>query len=616
MKRANRSFAIALGAALGTVAAAAGAEGLGLDALRGVPPLSPERAEALAELVASALRARLAPGAEGQPESACASGSEVDSEPRALLVSASDGRRAAFVGVGVARGFAAACVAALAELAGRWPPDAVPVGVKIDFVETVETVEGAARPFSALVGELADGLLGLAIAGEPPLILLPEEIVSRALVGRAGRLDRERLASYVAERRSEPAARALRASFESPEPLLSTFTTRGFFSFGNELVPLFRGHRPYLEVTPGDLANAIGAAGDYLLRELGADGRFTYVYRAARDEAGGGYNILRHAGTAYALLELFEAERRGTLLDGARRALDYLAAQTRACEIEGAAVRCVVERGEVKLGGNALAILALAKHAEVTGDRGRLPLARELGRFLLAAQAPDGRFRFHKLRWPEGTIDRGMVSQYYPGEAVLALLRLHALDADPVWLDAAERGARFLIEVRDGHLAQWQLPHDHWLLYALTELERRRPDPRRAGHALEVAGAIVSRQHRATWPPDHQGGFERPPRSNPTATRAEGLCAAWSLARESGRAEAAVTILEALRAAAAFQLRTRIGPEVALYLPAPERALGGFRSDLTDFDVRIDTVQHNLSSLLCLSRALAAGPVQGTTAER
>ena len=57
---------------------------------------------------------------------------------------------------------------------------------------------------------------------------------------------------------------------------------------------------------------------------------------------------------------------------------------------------------------------------------------------------------------------------------------------------------------------------------------------------------------------------------------------------------------------AAFQRRCQLTPENALYLPRPDRALGGFRRSLTHWEVRIDYVQHNLSALLGLRSILLA----------
>ncbi len=63
-------------------------------------------------------------------------------------------------------------------------------------------------------------------------------------------------------------------------------------------------------------------------------------------------------------------------------------------------------------------------------------------------------------------------------------------------------------------------------------------------------------------------------------------------------------ILEAARSGIDFQLQLQFRPESALYLPEPRRALGRFSRSLTDFEIRIDYVQHNLSSLLALREIL------------
>ena len=89
-----------------------------------------------------------------------------------------------------------------------------------------------------------------------------------------------------------------------------------------------------------------------------------------------------------------------------------------------------------------------------------------------------------------------------------------------------------------------------------------------------------------------------PPRSTPTATSAEGLCSAYLLARDFAGRDEAELIMESISPAIAFQLQTQFRPESVLYLKYPQRALWGFHRSLTDFEIRIDYVQHNISSLL------------------
>ncbi len=42
-----------------------------------------------------------------------------------------------------------------------------------------------------------------------------------------------------------------------------------------------------------------------------------------------------------------------------------------------------------------------------------------------------------------------------------------------------------------------------------------------------------------------------------------------------------------------------------MYLRDPRRALGGFHRSLTNYEIRIDYVQHNISAILGLMRIMA-----------
>jgi hypothetical protein len=125
-------------------------------------------------------------------------------------------------------------------------------------------------------------------------------------------------------------------------------------------------------------------------------------------------------------------------------------------------------------------------------------------------------------------------------------------------------------------------------------------------HARRIAQAIVQSQHRAPAYPDWLGGYLTPPTTTPTATSSEGLRAAYLLVHDFGDPQEAEVILEALRLGVAFQLQAQFRPESVLYFRNPRRPLGGFRRSLTDSEIRIDYVQHNLSSILGLYHIMSS----------
>lgn len=337
--------------------------------------------------------------------------------------------------------------------------------------------------------------------------------------------------------------------------------------------------------------------GDYLVRMTKPDGRYVYRYDPERDEELDGYNILRHAGTTYSLLELYEATGNEIYLRTADRALRYLIKHVVTCP-DREEYRCVQERNEIKLGGNGLGLLAFSKYVELTGDEEMLMEAQRLAGWIKATQNEEGEFPIHKMNLLGEASD--FTSGYYPGEAIFALTRLYELDQNEEWMDVAHKGALWLIEVRDGEKTINELEHDHWLLYGLNELYQHQEDERYVEHAEKIVEAISASQHRgligekANW----NGGFYDPPRSTPTATRSEGLIASYKLFTQAQRTDLAERAFSVLEDAIAFELSTQVTPVSRQRLSLSSRSLGGFYKGIGAYEIRIDYVQHNISALL------------------
>jgi hypothetical protein len=351
------------------------------------------------------------------------------------------------------------------------------------------------------------------------------------------------------------------------------------------------------------LLTAAKQAGHYLAEAVNSEGRFAYIYQPQRGRVPDKYNILRHAGSIYALLELYQITKDEPLLTAAKRAINFLQCHIHYVDSVRGRVACVVEGGYTKLGGNALAILAFTKYMEVTQDLTLLTPAQDLAAWIQNTQLPTGNFSIHKQEFLKKEV-MPFVSEYYPGEAIFALTRLHPFDREAAWLEVAEKSARYLITVRDQDVPEAELTHDHWFLYALNELYLLRPQPIYIEHALKIAAAIMQKQNNQPHYPDWLGSYYDSPRSTPAAVRSEGLCAAFQLARHCGYTEQAEEIRSSVYSSVCFQLQTQIQPESALYLKNPSRALGGFRRSLDNFELRIDYSQHNISALLALYKIM------------
>lgn len=512
-----------------------------------------------------------------------------DRKPRIIFLSLSDGLSTAKVIMATGYGFDSTMKSLFEkiDLNNTRPLTCL----KIDLVEEVIHQSNTSLQIPLMIERT---LMGIAFQPDSNIAFLPEELSSHRLIDSFGNFQSENISFYLSK------ASTVKTSFDRIRNASSTpiyvFNTLSFFCNADEMLPLFRGQRYSQNPNKASLLNTACAGASYLQRTLRKTGKFTYIYDPKSDEAPKKYNILRHAGTAYSMLEVYEKTQDKNLLAAAKNALDFLMKKS---EKFSDSSRCIVEKGFVKLGGSALAAIAISKYIDVTKDKTRLPELIELGEYIYQLQHETGEFIPHKQSFPEGE-DTGFVSGYYPGEALLGLLRIHRHDPDNKWIQTASNGAKWLIQVRDVNITDKELNHDHWLLYALNELYRHDPDPCFLAHAKRITNVILNAQHKQADFPDWIGGYYDPPRSTPTATRTEGLLSAYHLFVHTGDHELAEKSLEAIKLGIKFQLNTFNFPESVMYFPNPRKAQGGFKGSLTNPEIRIDYVQHNISSLLGL----------------
>ncbi len=338
--------------------------------------------------------------------------------------------------------------------------------------------------------------------------------------------------------------------------------------------------------------------GNYLVRHFNEDGTFDYLYNPDNDEVKDEYNMLRHAGTVYALLELYENTGNKKYLEVSKKALDYINKTLKECPSTFKDFKCLYEGRSVKLGGNALSVLAFSKYAIVTGDKKYIDNAKSLADWILSTQSEDGEFLMH-VQYSNGSIGKH-ISEYYPGESIYALMLLYKVTEDEKYLESAKNATSWIINVRDKNKTYKNINHDHWLLYGMKELYKYNQKDEYIEHAKKIVDGIVRLQHKenenidASW----IGGFYNPPRSTPTATRSEALVSAYDIFIMSGNKKYQNIAHETLRSAIVFELRTFIDGAKARKYKQPLKALGGFRSSLVGLSVRIDYVQHNISALL------------------
>lgn len=384
---------------------------------------------------------------------------------------------------------------------------------------------------------------------------------------------------------------------------LYKFKTKAYYYDNDTFAELYRGHQIFRDINKEDLWNAIELSkNNYFKNVVNKKGKFIYIYQPHNNVKEKKYNILRHAGTTYSMLETYELMPDKEVLNLADKALEFLINKQETVYVKKKPYNVVVERDYYKLGGNALAIVAMAKYTQITGDYKYLENMQSMAGWMKETQDKKGRFTAHKQCFSTGKIE-DFTSHYYPGETILALVRLYQVDKNEKWLDVAERAAKYLIQIRDKSATIDTIAHDHWLLYALNDLYRERKNKIYLKHSLFIAEAIMKTQIKeGEARAELVGGYTpksgNEPKSTPVACRSEGLSATYKLAKDNNYLEEAKRMKQAINDGIQFQMQMQLRPESAMYYYNKGLCLGAVHSGLVGFEIRNDYTQHNISSFI------------------
>lgn len=320
----------------------------------------------------------------------------------------------------------------------------------------------------------------------------------------------------------------------------------------------------------------------YLINQLDKDGKFIYGYFPARQRVLSSYNILRHFSTIYALLEASQFSQHSESYRKAKLAIQW-GIDASLVVIDNAAY--VNDHGELKLGAQAMLILAICKYQEVTHDQTFLPTLKQL-------------FKGVRSFWNSSTgfvhvLDVNLESKgkfrtiYYDGEIVFALTRMYELDPSIQIEATISEMLDYMVKLDYGQY------HDHWLAYAVNGALDLFPEAR-AYMALGAKNIFT-----------HLNYIQKRKHASPTLL--ELIDASQKMVykvKKSGNDDllAPYDVLKLSQLAdqrASYEIQTGAWyAEIAMYLYHPQKFIGGFYARDDSFRTRIDDCEHFLSGLV------------------
>ena len=349
---------------------------------------------------------------------------------------------------------------------------------------------------------------------------------------------------------------------------------------------LKNGVRKIDELSIEFLENILRKSSQYLMKEINAQGKYNYGYFPCFDKNIPTYNTLRHSSTTYSLVEVYEITRDELLLNKIRSAIDYVIDNDFVSIKLGLDEKGFIleenEDREIKLGANAVTILAIVKYYEITKDDRYNEIAIKLGHGIRHFQNSDGSFN-HILSSSDYSVKEASRIIYYDGEAAFALLKLYHLDKNPIWLAYVNQAFNYFIE------NNYEKYHDHWLSYCSCELFFVSKEEHILRFNLANAQGIADfALERITTYPTLLELFM-------ATNRVLYYCQQNRLYPETLNAFDLDKIYQAMNHRANYQLNGFLFPEVAMYFKKPSKILNGFYIRHHSFRVRIDDVEHNLS---------------------
>lgn len=466
--------------------------------------------------------------------------------------------------------------------------DLLPVWVKADITAQVERVTFA-QLLEQVTGSRNEFFRrGISFDERLQTALIEAEINgNRVITYKQHTIELKRVNKYLAQC-------GLNTLTEFPENVLLFDCESRFCDENNTVYPLYGsgepdrnnyGRRVVHGVDDRLALEVISTSSDYLSMQVAMNGKFDYGYYPIYHKEIPGYNIQRHASSIWSLICAYRLTGDKFTLSQIQKAVGFMVRETFKKYPDKPGQDNTVYLAdrvldEVKLGGNALAVIMLTEFMDATGTDRYTQLVRELGNGILELfDRRDGSF-FHVLNYPSLSPKDKFRTVYYDGEATFALCRLYGLTHDRKWLEAASMAAdRF---IREGY----EKYRDHWVAYAMNELTKHLPEDRYLSFGLKNANVNLERIYK---------------QDTTYHTYLELLCVTFELYSRITEQGLSCAYLEKFRARrfaetifhrAEYMLNGYGYPEYVMYLKYPNMSLGAFFVRHDGYRIRIDDIQH------------------------
>lgn len=404
-----------------------------------------------------------------------------------------------------------------------------------------------------------------------------------------------------------------------------------------EAVLMFRGNRvvDISEVNQASTEKLARGMIDWLINNVHDDGRLTYHYYPSTGEEDKGNNMIRQWMATNALIRWAYDRKDQAVFDLAEKNIDYNldhfffyerkvgGVRQRVTVAEGEPVPddvlgIINEKGKVKLGGTALAGMAMWLHPKREKYTQEIAALRNMVDYLWHE---DGSFSSF---YAGGTKE---FFNFYPGEAMLWWATIYAETKDPELLAKYKKSFQYFKkwhlepDNRNPAFVPWHLQANYQMWLALGEDEAAFK-AELVDFMFETANWLVDSMQMwedGEWLyPDEKGQFYAVeknwgiPHASSTGVYLEGLIDAWQLARDLGEDQKREYYRVAMMRGIRSMMQLQFADDVDMYYVRDRKYVeGGIRTNIFDNKIRCDNVQHPMMGIIKILRVFEADEYSG-----
>ena len=338
------------------------------------------------------------------------------------------------------------------------------------------------------------------------------------------------------------------------------------------------------EIKQKSILESLTLAKDWALNNINSKTNLLeYTYYPSRDAYASNNQHTRQLATLWALTELREFLKTKELDSLIQSTFNHYLANERTKD--GYAYLAIDENPSIAF--NAFMIMSLLN----SNIAQKAALLDKLAQGILSRQLPDGSYRTNF------NSDKITGIDYYPGEAMLSLMKIYKATKNTAYLDSVKKAfpyyRKYWRNKKNSAFIPWHT-QAYYLLYQETA------DPELAEFIFEMNDWLIDHYqiYRSAYL-DKIGGFPKKiPGGTVTAVYLEGINDAYALAVEKQDRRHKEKYGRSIAWGTRFILQSQFNEKNSFYLENPKRAIGGIRITLMDNIQRVDSVQHSVMALL------------------